>query len=115
METLIQDINHGFLYTHTGQLQTEICQVRDETDNDWHHKMRQTIKDNRMEFCYNTIYLRHIRLAAKCTASSIIIQQKLYGLNLLFQPAMLLGKVDGLGPPGPCKPEPYSTVFLDAD
>ena len=27
METLIQDINHGFLYTHKGQLETEICQV----------------------------------------------------------------------------------------
>ena len=57
METLIQDINHGFIHTHSGQLQTEICQVHDETDNDWHHKMRQTIKDNRMEFCYTLLPL----------------------------------------------------------
>ena len=47
MEALIQDINHGFLYTHRGQLQTEICQVHnynDETDNDWRHKTRQQLE-----------------------------------------------------------------------
>ena len=43
-------------YTQRGQLQTEICQVHDETDNDWRHEMRQTIKDNRMEFCFNIVY-----------------------------------------------------------
>ena len=79
METLLQDINHGFLYTHRGQLQTEICQVHDETDNDLRHKMRQTInKDNRMEFCYTIFmyigslliaYLQSLLLQSSCKSS----------------------------------------------
>ena len=27
METLLHDINHGFLYTHRGQIEPKICQV----------------------------------------------------------------------------------------
>ena len=37
-------INYGFIYTHRGQLQIEICQVHNynETDNDWRHETRPT-------------------------------------------------------------------------
>ena len=53
METLLHDINHGFLYTHRGQIEPKICHAgaNDET-------MTGTIKLDKqlktMEFCYNT-------------------------------------------------------------